>query len=61
MRSARALSDTATLVAPYVVVVGGGGGGKGGLGVGEDGVEGGGFFMGVLIILVNDGFCVYVL
>tara|TARA_B110001469_G_scaffold107855_1_gene108261 strand:- start:709 stop:840 length:132 start_codon:yes stop_codon:yes gene_type:complete len=43
------------------LAIGGGGGGKGGLGVGEDGVEEVGFFVGVLIILVNDGFCVYVL
>jgi len=39
----------------------GGGGGKGGWGVGEGGVEDVGLFIGVLLIVVNDGFCVYVL
>jgi hypothetical protein len=43
------------------LAIGGGGGGRGGLGVEEDGVEEVGVFIGVLIVLVNDGFCMYVL
>jgi hypothetical protein len=43
------------------LAIGGGGGGIGGLGVEEDGVEEVGVFIGVLIVLVNEGFCVYVL
>jgi hypothetical protein len=39
-----------------LMAIEGGGGGKGGLGVEDDGVEEGGFFVGVLIIVVNDGF-----